>query len=188
MSKRPTSTSWIATAIALSLTGGCDERVAEVAREAADRQAQQNTTMAELQQEVASGTRSLVQADAEARQKILAVHRDLQAERSRLDTGWNSLESQRQLVARQRRSVSALVAVTKLAGGLAVVIVLVGFCWYALAGLRSGDAASDAELNELLIREFTAQERPLLPADRRLSRPDRPGDLPAPAEEPSLDG
>jgi hypothetical protein len=45
------------------LTGCEDDRVAQIAREAADRQAQQNTQMAELQKEVVSGTKSLVDAD-----------------------------------------------------------------------------------------------------------------------------
>lgn len=43
--------------ILLVMTNGCDDRVTQVAREAADRQAQQNTAMANLNQEVAAGTR-----------------------------------------------------------------------------------------------------------------------------------
>ena len=51
--------------LVLILTSGCDdERATQIAREAADRQAQQNTAMAELNKEVASGTRQLVEADA----------------------------------------------------------------------------------------------------------------------------
>jgi len=71
----------------LILIGGCDDRVTQISREAADRQAQQNTAMAELSKEVASGTQRLVGADAQARKEIVGVHRDLQAERMRLDTG-----------------------------------------------------------------------------------------------------
>jgi hypothetical protein len=63
---------WI---LLLSLVATCDERVAEVAREAADRQAQQNTTKAKVRPEVASDSRSLVEADAETRREIVGVNR-----------------------------------------------------------------------------------------------------------------
>ena len=64
--------------LVLAATSGCDERVVEVAREAADRQAAQNQQMGDLQTEVARGTRSLVEADAAARQELVGVHRELQ--------------------------------------------------------------------------------------------------------------
>ena len=92
--------------VVLTWTLGCDERVVEVAREAADRQAAQNQQMGELQKEVARGSRSLVEADAAARQAIVGVHRDLQAERRQLNTGLNDLEVQRQKLAGQRRTES----------------------------------------------------------------------------------
>src|SRR5262245_42992267 len=110
------------------LIGGCDERATQIAREAADRQAQQNKSMAELNREVASGTHQLVQADAKARQEIVGVHRDLQAERTRVDTGWNALEQERRQIAGQRRTESMIVPIF----GLLLAIVLLGFCWYTL--------------------------------------------------------
>ena len=50
---------------------GCSdsERIAEVATEAAEQQAKQNVEMAQLNREVAAGTKRLVVADAEARNK-----------------------------------------------------------------------------------------------------------------------
>lgn len=148
---------WIVLAIVMS---GCDEEKSRIAREAADRQAQQNTAMAELNQEVAAGTRRLVEADALARKEIVGVHRDLQAERSRLDTNWNALEAERRQIAGQRRTESTLVPVAQLLGGTALAIVLLCFCWYALVASRPNDDA-DAQLNELLIREILTDE-PLL--------------------------
>ena len=52
--------------IATILMIGCSdgERVAKVATEAADRQAQQNQEMAQLNREVAEGTKRMVEADA----------------------------------------------------------------------------------------------------------------------------
>lgn len=140
------------------LTTGCDEQVTQVAREAADRQAQQNATMAELQQEVAHGTRSLVAADATARRAIIGVHHELQAEQKRLDTGWDALQTERRQIARERRTESLLVPTLEAAGAVLVVVVLLGFLGHTLAGLRTSEPV-DAELSELLVAQLLA-ERP----------------------------
>jgi hypothetical protein len=63
-----------------------------------------------------------------------------------------------------------LVPVTKLVGGLALVIALLGFCWYALVVERRSDD-TDAQLNELLICEILPAEPPLLATSERLSPP-----------------
>jgi hypothetical protein len=139
------------------LISGCDDRATQIAREAANRQAQQNTAMADLNKEVAGGTHQLVEADAQARKEILGVHHELQAERTRLDTGWNSLEQERRQIASQRRTESILVPVIEAGGLLALVIALLGFCWYALVSCRNSHD-TDAQLNELLIHEFLPDE------------------------------
>src|SRR6266576_1601463 len=93
---------------------GCDDRVTQVAREADNRQARQNQSMAELNKEVAAGTHKLVEADAQARKEIVGVHHELQAERTRLDTGWYALEQERQHIAGERRTESILVPAVKI--------------------------------------------------------------------------
>jgi hypothetical protein len=124
--------------------------------------------MAELNNQVAGGTRRLVEADAQARKEIVGVHRDLQAERSRLDTGWNALEQERREIAGQRRTESLLAPVVQTVGLVALIVVLLGFCWYALvAARRSSD--SDAELNELLICEVLPDEPLLLTRNQHVS-------------------
>ena len=143
--------------LVLAATSGCDERVVEVAREAADRQAAQNQQMGDLQTEVARGTRSLVEADAAARQEIVGVHRDLQKERQQLGTSWNALETQRQLLARQRRTDSLLLPSACAVGALALVTVLIGFLWQLLANARTRGSI-DGELNELLIEHVLADD------------------------------
>jgi hypothetical protein len=158
----PNQINWIVWIALWILASGCDERATRIAREAADRQAQQNTAMAELQQEVAGGTRALVEADAGARQQLVAVHRELQAERTRLDAGWTALEQERRRIAVQRRTESLLVPATKLVGGLALVLVLLGFSWYVLAAARRGDGTEE-QLNELLVAELLPDEPPLVP-------------------------
>ena len=106
MFQQSTRRKWMRWIVMFILISGCDDRVSQVAREAADRQAQQNTSMAELNQEVAGGARRLVEADAKARQDFVGIHRDLGAERSRLDAGWNSLEDERHQIAGQRGAES----------------------------------------------------------------------------------
>ena len=75
----------------LLTTLGCDDRVAQVAREPADRQAQQNAEMARLNKEVATGTHELVEADPQGRKEMVGVHHDLQAERERQASEWDIL-------------------------------------------------------------------------------------------------
>ena len=157
MSQKPNVRTWIGRIVLVTLISGCDDRATQIAREAANRQAQQNSSMADLNKEVASGTHQLVEADAQARKEILGVHHELQAERTRLDTGWNSLEQERRQIASQRRAESMLVPVIQAGGLLALAIALLGFCWYAIASCRNSDC-SDAQLNELLVRELLPDE------------------------------
>ena len=142
--------------ILLTLMSGCDDAATRITREAADRQAQQNTAMAKLNQEVASGTHQLVAADAEARKEIVIVHHDLQAERSKLDSNWNSLEDERRELAGQRRTESWLSSMSSIIGGMLLTAMLLGFCWHAVFAATHGD--SHAELNELLVAEITSDE------------------------------
>jgi hypothetical protein len=143
--------------ILLMLISGCDDRVTQIAREAANRQAQQNTAMADLNKEVAGGTHHLVEADAQTRKEIVGVHHELQAERTRLDTGWNSLEQERRQIAGERRTESMLAPTIQAGGILALALVLLGFCWYAIGASRRSEG-SVVELNELLVREILPDE------------------------------
>jgi hypothetical protein len=146
--------------IPLGMINGCDDRATRIAIDAADRQAQQNTAMAEVNKEVATGTHKLVEADAQARKEIVGVHRDLQAERTRLDSGWGELEGERRQIARQRRTESLFATMTPLVGGILLTAMLLGFCWFVLVGACRD--APDAELNELLVREILIEEPTLV--------------------------
>jgi hypothetical protein len=169
---------WILGILLMSLASGCDERATQIALDAADRQAQQNTAMVELNKEVAGGAHQLVEADAKARGEMVTVHRELQAERTRLDSGWTVLDQERLAVANQRRTESMLVPAISLIGNMLLVIVLLGFCWYALVASRHGDG-TEAQLNELLVSEFLIQEvslRPLSNEQDKLPMPSRLSD------------
>jgi hypothetical protein len=122
--------------------------------------------MAQVNKEVASGSHQLVEADAKARQEIVGVHRDLQAERSRLDAGWSELQANRKEIASELRTESALVTVAKATSYLFLVAGVLGFCWFVLFRIRQGDG-TDAQLNELLISEIVPDHSALLTAPEK---------------------
>src|SRR4029079_19037157 len=146
MFPNPNHKTWILSITLFAAKHGCDDKATQIAREAADRQAQQNTEMTQLNKDVDRGSHQLVEADAKARQEIVGVHHDLQAERTRLDTSRSELESERQEIAGQRRTESMLVSLASVIGGVSLVVTLLGFCWYALVSARRDDG-TDAQLN-----------------------------------------
>jgi hypothetical protein len=148
------------------LATGCDEdengRVVAVAREAADRQAEQNKEMAKVNHSVAQATERLVAADAEARKEIVKVHQQLQSEREVLNKQRDNLEVERQGIARQRLTESWIGPVIENSGILVVAVLAIGLCLLLLFGLRRS-AGAEAELNELLVHELSSERPTLLP-------------------------
>ncbi len=158
-----------ALALGVCLMAGCDEsdsqlhrRVAEVAQQGADRQAAQNAEMARLNREVAEGTRRMVEADALARADHVAVHHEIQAERAVLHEGFDALEDERQQIAQQRRTESALGPALGLVSGTLVVSAVIGLCWLLLWQSHRSDP-SDADVNAILIAELVSEHPRLLP-------------------------
>jgi hypothetical protein len=179
--------------LGLCLLAGCDEKdqykqVAEVAREAADRQAQQNDEMVRLNREVVEGTRQMIEADTAARKDAMVVQREIQAERVTLNDGFDKLEGERQQIAQERRTESMLVPAFEKIGGALVAIAVVVLCLVLLIGQRNTDA-SDAELNELLICDLASEQpqlgRSTVPAlENTVTNQDSPSTLlPAPAQD-----
>lgn len=140
---------------ALIATTGCNDEATKIAREASDRQAAQNQQMAELQHEVARGTREMVKSDAEAREQFVGVHRDLQQERKQLGESWNELEFERQRVGRERRNDSVWQALVTV---LMVSLVTAAFFAYLRQLLISSqrDESVDAEVAALLVDHLMA--------------------------------
>ena len=145
---------------------GCDEdenaRVAEIATQAAERQAKQNEEMARLNREVAEGTKRLIEDGAEARREMAAIQRELQAERGEIGRHRDALEEERKTMARQRRTVSLLAPIITGCAVLLAVSVLGVFCWSLLFGLRREDTSHEV-LSELLVDELTLRHPTLLP-------------------------
>ena len=154
--------------VALATTLGCDDGAATIAREAADRQAEQNLAMAALQQEVAVGARQLVEEEGQARRQTLEVHRDLVAGQNRLADGWNDVESQRQQIARSRRTESFWAAILPAGGGVVAAVLALAFAWLALFGLHRTDDSSEVAC-QLLVQQLADPEQAFELADVRES-------------------
>jgi hypothetical protein len=141
---------------------GCDDGAALVAREAADRQAEQNRTMAKLQEEVAAGSRQLVEEESQARRQALEVHRQIAAGQGRLADGWDAVEAERQQIASSRRTESFWAAVLPPSGGVVAVVAALAFAWVVLHGLSGSDDSSVLAC-QLLIEQLDVPEQSLLP-------------------------
>ena len=169
--------------LALLLAAGCEEdrRVVELAREAADRQAEQNRQIARQSEQVATATRELIEADAHSRREMVALQRALQGEQAEVGRQRDALEAERRQLALARERESLLLPVLQGAGPLLVVIAALVFCSLLLVGLRRRDTEPDL-LGELLVEEMVTEHplllpRPLLPPSATLAL--------SQAEEPS---
>ena len=142
---------------------GCDEdenkRLAEMADKHLDRQAEQNRQMADLQREVAQGTRELVEADAKAREEMVALQRDIQAERTEVGRQRDALENERRNFATKRHLAPIIAAAITNAGLLLACLLPLVLCWYLLH--RRAEPADDQTVAEVLLEDLVA-DRPLL--------------------------
>jgi len=144
---------------------GCsssDERLARMAMESTQRQAEQNHEMSRLNREVAEGTKRISEAIAESRQEMLAMESDLQVQRTRL-------EEERRSLAEERYRESLLAPIVEHLGVLLIVCLPLVITCLLLFNLRK-QTDDDAAVCDLLIQEITADEPRLLvpPAiDRR---------------------
>ncbi len=150
--------------IALMLTViGCNEnenkRLADTAERYLERQAEQNRHTTELQREVAEGSRRLVEADAQARQEMVALQREVQAERAEFGRQRDALEGERRdLAAKRHFDPIIATAITNIGLLLACLLPLV-LCWYLLQ--RRDKPADDQAVVEVLLEDLVS-DRPLL--------------------------
>jgi hypothetical protein len=149
----------------LLMVTGCqqdDSRVARVAQEAAQRQAEQNKQMAQLQGQVAEGAKRLVEADAKARAEVAAMQRDVQQSQVEVGRQRDQLEAERRQFA-QQRGRDPLIASAITATGLILACLLpLLLCIYLVRSLRE-PAETDVALAEILIEEMASPEMILLP-------------------------
>ena len=142
-----------------------DARVVQIAMESADRQAQQNQQMAELQQQVAAGAKQLVQADSQARQELAELQREFRSDQAEIGRQLDALNSERRQIAKDRYRDSIVgMSIYAGAGILACLLPLL-LCGWLLHAARDKQGTDEA-VAELLVEELTT-DRPLLLPPRR---------------------
>jgi len=142
--------------------GSPDDRLVELARESAARQAEQNRQMSQLQHQVAEGSRQLVEADALARQELTRLQRDLQGHQAEVGHQRDALEIERREIAAQRRWESLLGPALVAAATLVACLVPLLICLRVVRGLGAADTGEEA-LAEFLVQELVAERPVILP-------------------------
>jgi hypothetical protein len=142
---------------------GCDDnenkRLADMAERHLERQSEQNHRMSELQHEVAQGARQLVEADAKAREEMVTLQREVQAERSEVGRQRDTMEDERRSLATIRRLDPIIAAAITDIGLLAACLLPLILCWYLLHARI--DPADDQAVTEVLLEDLMT-DRPLL--------------------------
>ena len=182
MEKRKTMLILLIAGLATMIGCDGDRRLAEMAQDATRRQAEQNQEMIRLNREVAASHQRVIEADAQSRQEVLQVQRELierdeqgrqelnalqrdsqtaiHQERSSLDHQHEKLDDERKEIAKQRnRDPIVAAAIT----GLGVILACLAPIVLAIYLLRTvhRQEPTDAELAELLVQEM-ASDKPVL--------------------------
>jgi hypothetical protein len=96
---------WTAPTLIALIAIGCnsgDERLVELSRQSADRQAEQNRLVETNDRQVLEATNRLVEADAKSRTENVEIHRQIEAERSGVNQQRDALEQERRQIAGER--------------------------------------------------------------------------------------
>lgn len=142
---------------------GCDEdeRLARMAQQATERQAEQNRAMAEVSRDSVQASGRLVEAEAKARQELLAMQRELQDQQTVIARQHDRLEEERRELASQRRWDSLTAATITSTGLILACLAPLVVCWYLLRVAR--DETDDSIVAEVLIEELTSEQPRLFP-------------------------
>ena len=156
---------------------GCDEdeRLARMAQETTQRQAEQNQAMAEVSRESVQASGRLVEAEAKARQELLTMQRELHDQQEEIARRHDRLEEERRQLASQRRWDSLTAAAISNTGLILACLAPLVVCWYLLRAVR--DETDDTVVAEVLVEELASEQPKLLPpfVEDRASLPcDRP--------------
>ena len=148
--------------LVLALTG-CDKE--EKLRAWQQQQVEQLQQQARENSETA---RELVKADAQARQEVAVLHRNLQSERIEVGHQRDALESDRKEVATTRQRLPLMAAAFQGGAVLLTCALGLGICGGLLSGVSKPD--SNGELEDLLVLEVGGESTPLS-SSRRLDSP-----------------
>ncbi len=166
----------LAAGVAAALVG-CDSsnsQVADIARQAAQEQVDQNRRITDANKTVAEGSKHLIEADSRARRELVALQQDLRKDQAAIGLQRDALEIDRQIldVQRQRDSILGnLILATGLLLACLAPLVLAGM---ALWHLRQ--PPTEEEVSEVLTQELV----------QLLSEPPSREALPSPDSLPEL--
>ena len=149
----------------LLATWGCGPDDPELSRW----QQQQVTSAQQLARGHSAAAETLVKADARAREDLVRLERDLQAERTLVGRQRDALELERKALAAERRRAPALEALFRWLGIAILCALPLVICLQLLGG--RGLARGSSELEEILIFNLAAASGPLAP-ERLLPAPD----------------
>jgi hypothetical protein len=150
---------WSAPTFITLIAIGCssnDDRLVELSRQSADRQAEQNRLVESNNRQVIEATGQLVRADAQSRKENSELHRQIESQRSSINQQRDALEQERRQIAEERnRDPIVAESIRAVAGLIAAILpLLVG-----LALLRGLFYRSDQEaLADVLVEELLAQQ------------------------------
>lgn len=138
-----------------------DQRLLEMAQRHQQQQVEQNLAAAELQEQVAEGTKRIVESEAKARQEFASTHEQLQSERSLIGKQRDELETERRQIANQRR-FDSLMAVAIVNSGLLLACLLpLVLAWQLLR--QPSASAENQEIIEAMIGDLVSSQPKLLP-------------------------
>ena len=141
--------------------GSADEKLVEMAREHAVREAESQRQMVDLQKQVADGSRQLVEADAKARGELTALQHDLRSDQAEIGRQRDKMEAERREIAHNRFRDPIIAAIVEDIGIVLACLLPLVVCVYVLwSARRAGE--SDSAVAELLVQELVATEPTLL--------------------------
>lgn len=145
---------------------GQDDRLLRQIERQSELQAEQSLRLADMQTDVASGSRRLVEHDASARAAWTTLNQKLEEAREDLDRRRDELHSEQQAFARSQ-VVAPLVAGAILQIGRTIICLLplAVFVWFVL---RTRHAPSDELLAETLLEDWLDRQ-PISPAPKLIS-------------------
>ncbi|HCO22673.1 MAG TPA: hypothetical protein DIT97_06255 [Gimesia maris] len=139
-----------------------DQRLARLATEYADRQAEQGSQVIDLQQELMTGSRQLIEADSRARTEMIDLHREIQEERRSLDLRHEQLEAERRSIERNRFWAPYLIDLSRQLFLLVACLLPLMLCRHLLTlALKQGE---EALIGEQLLEDIVSDDPVLIPS------------------------
>jgi hypothetical protein len=150
----------------------------QLAAQIAYDQGQQNQRIAESSRNLAEGSRQLVAADAQARRELIDLQQALRHDQTEIARQRDALEGERQSIARQRRTDSAIGSSVEFAGWLLASLSPLVLAAMALLGLWRQPTAE--EEGDILVEQLAQNLADAPPTPIAVSNPRRAPRLPPP--------